>query len=103
MENLARLGHETEVIAPARFKSVPCPTYPEIRLATFPRRAIARLVARFAHADKPATITINNKAEGSAPLSVFALAEAIGREAGSGSSSGPASPAAASRAGASGR
>ena len=35
-------GHEVEVISPDLFKTIPCPTYPEIRLAMFPARALAR-------------------------------------------------------------
>ena len=27
------MGHEVEVIEPSQFKTIPCPTYPEIRLA----------------------------------------------------------------------
>ena len=27
------MGHEVEVIRPDQFKTIPCPTYPEIRLA----------------------------------------------------------------------
>ena len=27
------MGHEVEVIEPSLFKTIPCPTYPEIRLA----------------------------------------------------------------------
>lgn len=30
---LGRLGHEVTVIGPDRFRTVPCPTYPDIRLA----------------------------------------------------------------------
>ena len=32
-ERLQALGHEVEVLSPERYKNVPCPTYPEIRLA----------------------------------------------------------------------
>lgn len=32
-ERLRALGHEVEVVSPERYKSVPCPTYAEIRLA----------------------------------------------------------------------
>ncbi len=32
-DELVRLGHEVEVISPDRFFTVPCPTYPQIRLA----------------------------------------------------------------------
>ncbi len=41
------------------------------------REALARLIVATAAAGQPAYVTINNKAEGSAPLSVLALAEAI--------------------------
>lgn len=33
-------GHELEVIHPGEFKSIPCPTYPEIRLALFSGKQI---------------------------------------------------------------
>lgn len=35
-------GHEVSVISPADFRTVPCPTYPEIRLALFAGRAVRR-------------------------------------------------------------
>jgi glycosyltransferase involved in cell wall biosynthesis len=35
-------GHEVEVISPADFRTIPCPTYPEIRLALFASRAVRR-------------------------------------------------------------
>lgn len=41
------------------------------------RRAIATLCRKMAEAGRPAYVTINNKAEGSAPLSAFALAQEI--------------------------
>ena len=41
------------------------------------RQALARLIAVTVAAGQPVFTTINNKAEGSAPLSVFALAEAV--------------------------
>ena len=41
-------GHEVMVIGPDRFRSLPCPTYPEIRLALAGRRRIAALLAGFA-------------------------------------------------------
>jgi len=37
-------GHEVTVIAPDRFRTVPCPTYPEIRLSLARRREVARIV-----------------------------------------------------------
>ena len=42
IEELAKLGHRAEVIAPEGFRTVPCPTYPEIRLALLPGREVAR-------------------------------------------------------------
>ncbi|WP_428423910.1 DUF72 domain-containing protein [Methylibium sp.] len=41
------------------------------------REALARLIAATVRAGQPVFATINNKAEGSAPLSVLALAEAV--------------------------
>ncbi len=35
-------GHEVTVISPADFRTLPCPTYPEIRLALFAGRAVRR-------------------------------------------------------------
>lgn len=35
-------GHEVTVISPAQFRTIPCPTYPEIRLALFAGRAVRR-------------------------------------------------------------
>jgi glycosyltransferase involved in cell wall biosynthesis len=37
------LGHQFTVIAPHQFKTVPCPTYPEIRLAISPGGRLRRL------------------------------------------------------------
>ncbi|TPG21173.1 glycosyltransferase family 1 protein [Sphingomonas koreensis] len=44
---LERAGHRVLVIAPDRFASVPCPTYPEIRLAFVGSGAIGRLLGDF--------------------------------------------------------
>ena len=41
-------GHEVEMIDPSRFRTIPCPTYPEIRLALGCGRAVARLLDRVA-------------------------------------------------------
>jgi len=35
-------GHGVTVISPAEFRTIPCPTYPEIRLALFAGRAVRR-------------------------------------------------------------
>jgi glycosyltransferase involved in cell wall biosynthesis len=47
LECLERLGHSTRAITPQQFRTVPCPTYPEIRLALLPRRGVARALAAF--------------------------------------------------------
>jgi glycosyltransferase involved in cell wall biosynthesis len=47
-EELVRMGHTVEVIGPDRFRTVPLPTYPDIRLAVLPRRKLVRLIETFA-------------------------------------------------------
>ena len=47
-EELRGLGHTVEVIGPDRFRTLPCPTYPDIRLSLFPRRRLNRLIETFA-------------------------------------------------------
>lgn len=45
---LERAGHVVEVIAPDGFRCMPCPSYPEIPLALFPGREVARRLRRAA-------------------------------------------------------
>ncbi len=45
---LRAMGHTVEVIGPDRFLSMPCPTYPEIRLSLLPRRRLGRIIEAFA-------------------------------------------------------
>jgi len=33
---LQKMGHQIEMITPAEFKTIPCPTYPDISLSLFP-------------------------------------------------------------------
>ncbi|HEY4545909.1 MAG TPA: glycosyltransferase family 1 protein [Pedomonas sp.] len=40
-------GHTVQLITPSLFRSLPCPTYPEIRLALAPRREVAKRIAEF--------------------------------------------------------
>ncbi|MEO1193254.1 MAG: glycosyltransferase family 1 protein [Pseudomonadota bacterium] len=40
-EELEALDHQVTVIAPSDFKTIPCPTYPEIRLALRPGKPLA--------------------------------------------------------------
>lgn len=46
-EELREMGHRVEVISPDSFKTIPCPTYPEIRLALFPKIRIKRILEEF--------------------------------------------------------
>ncbi|MCG8493394.1 MAG: glycosyltransferase family 1 protein, partial [Sneathiellales bacterium] len=41
---LTKQGHEVLTITPDMFRSVPCPTYPEIRLSLFPASRIAKII-----------------------------------------------------------
>ena len=41
-------GHQTELISPLDFRSIPCPTYPEISLALASRSAVEKLIDRYA-------------------------------------------------------
>src|ERR1051325_9665035 len=41
---LERLGHSVQVIQPNAFRSIPRPTYPEIRLALLPGRKVTQLL-----------------------------------------------------------
>lgn len=61
---LKRAGHEVMTIGPDRFRSLPCPTYPEIRLALFPTNELTRLIDGF----KPDAIHIATEG----PLGVLA-------------------------------
>jgi glycosyltransferase involved in cell wall biosynthesis len=54
VEGLRRSGHDVEVIEPSRFWTVPCPTYPEIRLSL----ACARKVRKFLDEARPDSIHI---------------------------------------------
>lgn len=44
VRHLTLAGHEVSVIAPPAFTTVPCPTYPEIRLAVWPPGRVAGLL-----------------------------------------------------------
>ena len=39
-------GHDVLVVEPNQFRTFPCPTYPEIRLAWLPYRRVAQAAAR---------------------------------------------------------
>lgn len=52
LETVARIlraeGHEVEVLGPDRFRTLPCPTYPEIRLSLFPSSRLSHMLKLFA-------------------------------------------------------
>ncbi len=45
---LTALGHRVELLTPLDFTTIPCPTYPEIRLSLFPGGRVAERIASFA-------------------------------------------------------
>ncbi len=45
---LGRFGHEVRVLTPRDFRTVACPTYPEVRLSLFPFRKVSRDIRAFA-------------------------------------------------------
>jgi glycosyltransferase involved in cell wall biosynthesis len=46
-EEMRAMGITVEIIGPDRFKTIPMPSYPEIRLALFPGRKLAKLIDAF--------------------------------------------------------
>ncbi|MBN2713786.1 MAG: glycosyltransferase family 1 protein [Planctomycetes bacterium] len=46
-EGLTARGHEVFVIHPGMFRTVPCPSYPQIRLALLPGRKMAKMLDEF--------------------------------------------------------
>lgn len=42
------LGHVVELVGPDRFPTLPCPTYPDIRLSVLPGRRLNRMIEAFA-------------------------------------------------------
>lgn len=46
-EWMERLAHTVEMVTPQSFRTIPCPTYPEIRLSLFPGRKVARMLETF--------------------------------------------------------
>lgn len=45
---LGKMGHQVRYVTPLDFKTIPAPTYPEIRLALWPLRWMAKVVREFA-------------------------------------------------------
>ena len=72
IRELEQRGHRVEVLAPDRFRSVPCPSYPEIRLALATRAAVAR------HVDAAAPDVLHLATEGPLGWQVRAIARRRG-------------------------
>lgn len=66
---LERLGHEVQMLTPEGFRTLPCPTYPDIRLSLLPGRQVRRRIAAFA----PQAIHIATEG----PLGIAARAYAL--------------------------
>jgi glycosyltransferase involved in cell wall biosynthesis len=47
VRELQAMGVVAEVIGPDRFRTLPCPTYPDIRLSVLPQRKLARMMTEF--------------------------------------------------------
>ena len=41
---LEKMGHTVDLLTPLEFKTIPCPTYPEIRLSLNPKRLVAQRI-----------------------------------------------------------
>ncbi len=47
-DELRAMGHTVLVIGPDHFRTIPCPTYPDIALSLLPRRRLVRMIQEFA-------------------------------------------------------
>jgi hypothetical protein len=47
-DGLRNLGHDVRFLTPQRFRSIPCPTYPEIRLSLLPYSGVSKEIEAFA-------------------------------------------------------
>lgn len=70
-KELQALGHMVSLISPQSFRTIPCPTYPDIRLSLFPGRAV------FRELDRAAPDALHIATEG--PLGMAARAWALRR------------------------
>jgi len=46
-KQLIKLGHEVKLISPEGFFTIPCPTYPEIKLSLFPGAKVSSMIKEF--------------------------------------------------------
>ncbi len=47
MHELKKMGHEIAMITPLEFKTIPCPTYPDISLSLFPKKKVREKLNQF--------------------------------------------------------
>ena len=69
---LEAMGHVVDLLTPLEFRTIPCPTYPEIRLSILPRRVVTRRI------DEAAPDAIHIATEG--PLGLAARSYALRRK-----------------------
>ncbi len=44
---LEKMGHTVDILTPLEFKTVPCPTYPDIRLSILPKSNVINRIEKF--------------------------------------------------------
>ncbi|MBP7178969.1 MAG: glycosyltransferase, partial [Moraxellaceae bacterium] len=44
---LEKMGHTVDILTPLEFKTVPCPTYPDIRLSILPKSYVVTRIEKF--------------------------------------------------------
>ncbi len=66
---LEKMGHEVELLTPLEFRTLPCPTYPDIRLSLLPGRKVRQRIRDYA----PQAIHISTEG----PLGIAARAYAV--------------------------
>ena len=47
VQELQAMGHVVEVVGPDRFRTIPCPTYPDIALSLLPKRRLVKMIEAF--------------------------------------------------------
>jgi glycosyltransferase involved in cell wall biosynthesis len=68
-KELTEMGHQVDMITPLEFKTVPCPTYPDISLSILPAKKVSQRIRAF----KPDAIHISTEG----PLGLAARSFAI--------------------------
>ena len=69
---LEKMGHTLDMITPLEFKTIPCPTYPDIALSLFPKKGVVEKIDKFG----PDAIHIATEG----PLGIAARSYAIKRK-----------------------